>query len=274
VTGRLAAATAALALLLAPAAGAEIQTETADAGTVHAELSYDRTVDPETEIDQYTGFHLRVTNAGATVVDADVPDTEYSAPGRVVDDSSLHAADFDGDGTVEVVVDLYSGGAHCCFESRIYSGSAPAVTQPWRDVGYRFATIGGEQVFLSGDPAFAGAFTSYAASRFPLFVTAWRGDGLVDITRRRSVHTRLVKDAQRWRRDYDTAHGKLSRGHGGLAAKEQARAALAAYAADQGSLGTPEKGLALIASARKAGELSKGQARAMRRVLDQLGYLD
>jgi hypothetical protein len=260
-----------LALLaLASPARAEVRTETADAGTVHAEFSYDRGAD-----DRFTSLALRISDNGTPIVDEAIPDDDFLQPGGFVDKPSLHAEDFDGDGVPEVVLDLYTGGAHCCLESWIHHGTAPKLVHKWGDVGYRFKDVDadGTSEFLSADDTFAGAFTSYASSRFPLQVWAWTGDHLTDITRQDVLRPRLVREAAGLRKAYRTAHGRIARGHGGLTQRERVRAALAAYAADQCSLLRCEQGMAVIDRARRRREVPKGFKRDVRKLLRAGGYL-
>jgi hypothetical protein len=262
----------ALAALAAPAA-AEPVTETADAGTVHAEFTYDRTTD-EYDVVQYTSLHVRITDNGAPVVDEAIPDDAFLQPGGFGDRKSISAADLDGDGTVEVVLDLYTGGAHCCFDSWIYHGAAKTVRE-WGDVGYRFKDFDGDgrPEFLSADPAFSAAFTSFAASRFPLQVLAWRTDRLQDITRSAPVRPRLRREAKNLHGDYSKLNRRFRRGHHDIGTRERIRATLAAYAADSCSLGSCRRGSKLIATARRHREVPKGFAREVRKVLRAGGYL-
>jgi hypothetical protein len=258
-------------LVLASPARAEVKTETADAGTVHAEFSYDQGTD-----DRFTALALRIFDSGAQIVNETIPDDDFLQPGGFVDKPSLHAEDFDHDGVPEVVLDLYTGGAHCCLESWIHHGTSPKVVHKWGDVGYRYKDVDGDGTseFLSADDSFAGAFTSYASSRFPLQVWAWTtGSRLRDITRQDVLRSRLLREAAGLRKDYRTAHGRIARGHGGLTQRERVRSAIAAYAADWCSLLNCERGMALIDRARKRREVPKGFKADVRKLLRAGGYL-
>src|SRR5256885_990630 len=109
------AAVAALAAL-APAAAAD--TQTATAGPVAATLSYDHAPDSF----EYTNLQLTITRDGAQVLSGNPSfgdcQSPYCAPGGFTDRGSVFAKDLDGDGEPEVIVDLFTGGAHCCFVSR------------------------------------------------------------------------------------------------------------------------------------------------------------
>src|SRR5207244_3839241 len=57
---------------------------------------------------------------------------------------SVAVRDLDGDAEPEVVLDLYSGGAHCCYSTDIYryNGSGYSLGEhAWGDVGYRLADL-------------------------------------------------------------------------------------------------------------------------------------
>jgi hypothetical protein len=107
------------------------------------------------------------------------------------DRGPLAVLDLDGTGEPEVLLDLYSGGAHCCESTRIYfrrsgSGSYGVVSHDWGNSGYRLEDLDGDGrlEFVSADDAFSYAFTSYAASRRPPRI--WRFDGkrLAVVTRK------------------------------------------------------------------------------------------
>jgi len=99
----------------------------------------------------------------------------------------LTIADLDGDGEPEVLVDLYTGGAHCCFYTVVlrYDGhSYEAVTHLWGDPGYELSDLDhdGRPELVSADDRFADQFTAYASSLLP--VQVWRYDHgmLTDVT--------------------------------------------------------------------------------------------
>jgi hypothetical protein len=108
-------------------------------------------------------------------------------PGR----SALTVLDLNGTNEPQVLLDLYSGGAHCCTSTRIYhllgrSLRYGVLSHDWGNPGYRIEDLDsdGRLEFVTGDDAFSYAFTSYAASRRPPRI--WKFDGrlLVDVTRK------------------------------------------------------------------------------------------
>ena len=274
------AATAALVLLglvLVPAgarAAAVTKTETADSGPVHAVFTYTDKGDTA-DFERFGDLHLQVFTNGALTVDDHLAGKIGFAPGGFEDRPSVHAEDLDGDGTVEVFLDLYSGGAHCCESTRFYSGVRPVVEREWGDVFYRLRDLDGDgrRELVSADPAFSGAFTSFAGSVFPLQVLAWRTDRLVDVTRTAPVRLLLRAEARRLRDRYTSLDRRFRRGRHGIGIREHLRATLAAHAADQCSRRSCAHGFALIATARRRHEVPKGFAHDVRKVLRRGGYL-
>ena len=102
---------------------------------------------------------------------------------------SITVRDLDGDSEPEVLLDLYSGGAHCCFSSAIYRFSGVSYerhTHSWGDLLYRIADLNhdGKQEFISGDGRFAYAFSSFAFSGFPIQIWSYQGGSFSNVTRR------------------------------------------------------------------------------------------
>jgi hypothetical protein len=255
-----AAALAALALLvLAPGALAnDAGSITKSAGAVEATVSWDGA---EFGV---TNPHLRIVRAGVTAFDASIADVcpEYcvliaDSP-DFPDDSIFHVADLDGDGEPEVVLDTYSGGAHCCITARIYeyraatASYARAPSVYFGNLGYRLEDLDGDgrPEFNGTDDAFAYAFSSFASSAFPpliLHLTRDPASGkarMRDVTRAfpaviRKDAAALLKDIRKARRSHDGTH--------------EAQGAIAAYVADQYLLGRGSVGRAELRRERRRG---------------------
>ena len=78
---------------------------------------------------------------------------------------SVRLRDLDADREPEVIVDLFTGGAHCCAFSTIYTfeegtGKYARVRRNWRDAGYRIQDVGrdGTVELRSRDARFGYAF--------------------------------------------------------------------------------------------------------------------
>jgi hypothetical protein len=225
-----------------PAAADDSVQQRVTSGQVTAEFTYRRTDGVVRDA------RLTITRAGRTLVDVDLTRVGCSdcptwrPAGRFV------VRSLDGDAEPEVLVDLYTGGAHCCTYSLIYryvpeSGSYARQTQWWGNVGYRLIDLdrAGAPEFVSSDDRFASAFTGYAASANP--IRLWRYDAgrMLDVTRR--FPREIERDArQLWR----------------LYLKERrrdVRGILAAWLADQMMLGRVTEGWRALETARRRGEL-------------------
>jgi hypothetical protein len=219
----------------------------------------------------YRGLELAIARAGTTVHDKPVVarncDKPWCAPGGGPG-KSVHARDLDGDAEPEVLLDLYTGGAHCCFLTQIFAFDGTtyrkATEHDWADAGYRLADLNGDgkPEFKSADARFAYRFTAYAFSGFPIRILHWRDGRLVDATNR---FRRLVRrDARRWLRIY--RHADI-----------EPQGALAAWAADQYRLGHRRYARRLVRRAVTTGKLRtmRGAARFPRkldRTLRRFGY--
>jgi hypothetical protein len=197
------ALTSALALLgPAIAAADKAGSVTASGGAVQATLSWQAAdfgvKDPR----------LTIARAGATLFDGSpLADAGVCSVGCVYapskDYTPLHVADLGGDAEPEVVVDSYTGGAHCCIVSDVlyFTGAAYARAEhSWGSYGYTLRDLGDGHPELDGyDAAFEDAFTSHAASFEPPLVLAYdptAAGSLRDVTRALAAAIRKnVKEA-------------------------------------------------------------------------------
>jgi hypothetical protein len=104
-------------------------------------------------------------------------------------DSILKVLDLDGDGEPEVLLDTFSGGAHCCLTTRLLSWNGTGYTptdESWRDTGYvlKDADADGRFELVGFDPRFIDYFVSaHAASSEPALVLRVDKGAFVDVTR-------------------------------------------------------------------------------------------
>jgi hypothetical protein len=213
--------------VLAPTAAAT--TETATSGTVSATLSYDHVEDSF----EYTNVHLTISRAGTQVLAADPTfdncDSPYCAPAGQGNRDSVLVRDLDADGEPEVIVDFYTGGAHCCYLSRFYRFDGTTYVPADRnfgDPGYRIADLDGDRVMelLTADYRFGYAFTAFAFSVMPIRIYDLRVGNWELVTTH--FRDRIRKDAAAaWK-----TFTKISR-------NEEPRGAIAAWTADQLMLG-------------------------------------
>ena len=245
------AAAAALFAVLAPAASATV--ETATSGQVQAQLSYTKNGDFD-----YNNVRIKITRGGTTVLDEAVPGPCQDCqpmPAGHAETSSLTLKDLDKDGEPEAIVDLFTGGAHCCLDSVIYGYNAGSNTyghllQDWRDPGYTLTDLNhdGRPEFRSSDALFAYRFSAYVFSAFPIQIWHYQAGRMIDVTR--SFPKLIKNDAKLQLRFYKSARGKKDL---------DVRGDLAAYTADEYLLGK-SKGDAAMAAA-EAGEQARRVAR-------------
>jgi len=236
---------AAFGLWAAPAALADEQV--AASGQVHATFAFD-----EPKEYQYSDLWLTVRRAGQVAFDAPVDiktcEEPYCSPAGVnQDEDALRVRDLDGDGEPEVLLDVFTGGAHCCSASwllRWTGASYERSTRQWGNVGYRLSDVDDDGVpeFRSADDRFAYAFASYADSAFPVRVLSYRQGRFLDVTKR---HKTLVRsDAKRWKREYRKRRSGL-----------YFLGVLAAWTADQYVLGNKREAHRFLDAERRAGRL-------------------
>jgi hypothetical protein len=264
--------------VLPAAASAAVKTETVTNGAVKAVLTYK--VGPGRF--NVSGTHLAIVRSGVTLLDTDVPEPcngcgimpAGSGGGTA---KSLQVADLDGDGEPEVLLDIFTGGAHCCLDTWIYRLTGTSYTGTparWGDVGYSLKDLNRDGIpeLKSADDRFAYAFTSFAESWFPPRVWQFRAGKLTDVTRNYPALIRA--DVKQTLRLYHSKHRRTL----------DLRGVIAAYVADQYLLGHGSAGWKLVRSARKLGlvnGLGKGDpwphgaryVRSLRKFLRRNGYI-
>jgi hypothetical protein len=271
---RLAVLAAAVVALLLPAA-AHAKTETAASGAVTATFTYTDAGDGK-----WTGMRIVVARGGQQVFDAaptvDGCEQPYCAPGDpFTDTGSIRATDLDGDGEPEVLVDFYSGGAHCCLIAEIlrWTGTGYAtIVRNFADLGYTLQEAAGPgqpQTFVTGDPQFAYAFASFADSPFPVRLLTLTGGTWHDVTR---AHPETLRaEATKLRKDYNKRRNGT-----------RALGVLAAWVADEYRLGEKAKADNFLAAELRAGRLKgdpywprrKAYISTLKRRLKAWGYVN
>jgi hypothetical protein len=264
---------ASLCLANAGAAKAVAVQESSSLGSVQALMEYD--VSPD---GVFTGVRVRILRNGVPALDQfPQPICEFCSvgPGYGGREGSVHVLQLDPSPEPEVVFDLYTGGAHCCFYSLIFryvSGAYVGVMQDWLDQGYRFSDLDGDGLleFSSDDGRFAYVFASFAGSQFPPQIWQFRGGLMLDVTSR--FPAVVGQDAAQMRRMYKRAKGRRS-----------VRAILAALVADQCLLGSCSSGFRLVKQALPRGYLDRTEGKTdangkkfvqhLRSFLRSTGYL-
>jgi hypothetical protein len=266
------AVAATLAALVTPAVAAAdpAGSETASSGTVKATLQWKK----GPSYGGVTAPHLTITRSGTVTLDQDISNRDCSACSFMTGTQSrttpLSIIDLDGDGEPEVVVDTYSGGAHCCYGALIYrfdNGTYTHINRLWGDVGASFKDLDndGQPELVTVADVFAYAFTSYIDSWLPPLVTSYFAGKITDVTDKfgalvRKDMANILKQLPKARR----AHRDL-------------RGLVAAYVADLDTLGQKSAGVKFLAKERKNGDLgsntrAKAFETALGKFLKKFGY--
>jgi hypothetical protein len=185
-----------LAATLAASAGATPKpvSEAAALGSVRATLTYEHDAQTDDLSRTFTNLRFTIERAGVVVLDRKPRPvcracTTWPGSGGAPGVSSVHVADLDRNGEPVALLDLYTGGAHCCLYTVFFrfDGTAYRSTRhDWGNPGYRFVDLGHDGVFefLTRDDRFNYTFSCYACSATPVRVLRVAGRRLVDVTRR------------------------------------------------------------------------------------------
>jgi hypothetical protein len=192
-------AVAALALTAAPAALAT--TQRAHAGNVSATFTF------QGKVPNFHGLTLTISRGGAVLYQQPVvakfcgklcwPGPGFSRR------SSVQVVDLEATGDPDVVLDLYSGGAHCCTVLQIFSYDPGTMTyvkteRVFGDPDAKVVDLAhdGRFEFLTADDSFAYRFTDFAASGLPIEIFTFASRRFTDVTR--SYPKLIAKDAALW----------------------------------------------------------------------------
>jgi hypothetical protein len=240
------------------AGNAHAETKTAQSGIVQAEVVSAR--DPDSGMCS-TSATLRILRSGQLAREYEV--SQLSGFCIV---ANLDARDLDAAGDPEVILDNFSGGAHCCVTSWIFRYDAPTsrylVTRhDWGNAGYRFEDVDqdGLPEFRTRDDRFAYQFASYAGSFYPIQLWRYQQGRMVNVTRE---FPQLIRaDAyQNWQYYQQTKNDI-----------EGGRAALAAYLADKYLLGEAADGWQRLEAAYRGSDREQFFT-DLSKFLQQTGY--
>lgn len=238
-------------VLPAAATAAEAGTATASAGIVSATATWKAAEIGVSEP------RLTIVRGGVTLFDGSpMAQSESCATGtfcRIASSgrraSALQVRDLDGDGEPEVLLDAFTGGAHCCAVTEVFrfSGSGYVGQElTWGDFGYGIRDLDGDgrPEFVAVDPVFAYEFTAFAFSRFPVLILDWSAGTVTPVTKRFPARVRLDAAAQR------STIRSLRRQRFDL------RGVIAAYVADLYLLGQPHAAIRYLDAALHRGDLA------------------
>ncbi|MFN2466653.1 MAG: proprotein convertase P-domain-containing protein [Gaiellaceae bacterium] len=225
-------------------------------GGVAAELSFVE------RAGSFERLRLRIRRAGATLLAAPLAAINcVSCPSEgllLTGERPLAIRDLDADGEPEVLLDLYTGGAHCCEYSLIFryrSGRRAygRISHFWGNAGYRLTDHDRDRrpELSSLDDRFAYAFVPYAATAAPVQLWQYDRGRLRDVTRRFPAAVRRQAD-ELWMRYVEERRGR----------HPEVRGILAAYLADAYLLGREDEAWRRIGAALRRGELGRGRTQA------------
>ena len=244
------AALVAAALILISAPAALATTQTAQSGNVTATFTFSG-VYP-----QFTDMQLSIAQSGTVFYDEPVTSNRcgtYCAPGSPTGPgSSVHVLDLEHDGQPDVVLDLYSGGAHCCSIEQVFSFDPGTMTyaetqHDFGDPGEQIVDLGhnGRYEFLTADDWFAYEFTDFAASGLPIQILTFSDRHFSNVTRH---YPKLIaRDAARWMKAFKS----MAKQH-----YSDSVGVVAAWAADEELLGHAKLVKAFLANQLQAGHLN------------------
>jgi hypothetical protein len=224
------AALISVGLVVAAIAMARSKTETEHAsnGDVSATFSY--RYDASSVVAEYADLRLRISRAGKALHDGSVSAAICGGSCWPASSDALSVLDVEGSGEPDVLLNLYSGGAHCCYLVQVFrydptERTYEKIEHVWGDPGYALKRLdkGGPLEFVSADDRFAYEFAAYAFSGLPLEIFQLRDGRFIDVTRE---YPKLIgRDAAGWWKSYLAgAKGSFALGY------------LAAWAADEYNL--------------------------------------
>lgn len=264
---------AAAGATLGPAGTAVARTETAASGAITARLAYPD--DPTSAQPRLTVLRgQEVLYDGSAVLDAcsEEPCLPAGAVAPGAADGSVAVRQLDGSPEPEIVLEMYTRGAHCCTVAQIWrldgNAAAPVLERNFGNSSFemRDGDGDGREEFWTSDDRFSYRFASFAFSGRPLRVLAYEAGGMRDVTRR--FPDAVAQDAAFSWRQYERRR-QYRRERLGL---------LAAWAADQYLLGRARHAASVIRRERRAGRIAKRSwngrpfLRDLQRFLRRLGY--
>jgi hypothetical protein len=240
------AALGALLLLAAPAALAKTTVQTASAGGVSATYTF------HGSYPNFSHESLVIKRSGQVAYDQAVAYPglcgSICAPGSTnAKYPSVQVKDIEHDGSPDVILTLYSGGANCCLLEQVFWYDPGTMTyfRAERDFGDYGANLedlshNGIDEFVGANPVFKYEFTDGAASGEPVQVLTFSAGKFKDVTRK---YPKLIaKDAAKWLKAFK---GNLQDGDG----------LIAAWAADEDELGHSAQVASYLQKEAKAGDL-------------------
>jgi hypothetical protein len=197
-----------------------LKRETRTVGNVSATFSYIKKSDYG-----YARPRLTIRLDGRIVLDGAPSNCRFCDFWPALEGKSLSIVDLDGDRTPEVVLDTFTGGAHCCFVLYVYR-QVDARFVPTQlntaSEGYLAKDLDADGIreYVTRDTRFEDLFTAHSDSYAPVRIVNYRHGSFVTVTGRFGAEIR--KDEREAWRLYRTQRGK-----------RDVRGVLAAWAAEK-----------------------------------------
>jgi proprotein convertase P-domain-containing protein len=201
----------------------------------------------------YEDLRLTITRAGRTALE--LPLTKVGCRDCVGSrPTAVKIRDLDG-GDPEVLVDLYTGGAHCCVETIVLRWNGHGYShdvEGFGNFGYKLVDLDhdGLPELSAFDERFIYTFTAYVFSYAPPWIADYRAGRLVNVTRR--FPAVIEKNAAYALKQF----AKLKKPSSGF----DPRAFVAVYVADQYLLGRPDVAQKALADAVRRGVVYRGKS--------------
>jgi len=182
---------------------------TAHSGDVSATFSFTGKQVP------YRNLRLTISRAGQVLYSEPVTSKACSPYCRPAPTGphrpSLSVLDLESNGQPDVVLDLFSGGAHCCFIDQVFSYDPGTMTytkteQDFENSGAALERLGGRYVFVSANNAFYYEFASFAFSGAPIQIFSFSNRHFLDVTR--SYPSLIKSDAAVWWKAFTRHYGQ------------------------------------------------------------------
>lgn len=138
---------------------------------------------------QFEKVGIAITRNGKKVVDTRLAKLRGCAPCSTFRPTGITIRDLDG-GEPEVILEMFTGGAHCCSVTVIFRYDAKAASYrsklaDWGNYGYALVDLDkdGLPEFSAFDERFVYTFTAYVFSAAPVQIWQYRAGALIDVTR-------------------------------------------------------------------------------------------
>ena len=270
----------AIAVALVAAAPAAAKTETVTSGPITATLSFEEGGDEP----GFRDVRVTVDRGGQRMVDEPIEkDCSFClvapAGGGAEDSKSIFVLDLEADQEPEVIVNLFTGGANCCFYSLVWRFDGTRYQRhrlfPMGSFSFEAQNIDkqGPLELITMDYRFAYKYGSNVDTPRPVRILRFRGGTLVDVTR--SFRNYPKNEAARLYRFYLRLRKEKN---------VNLRGIMAAYLADEYKAGRGRIGWRRLLAAYRRGDFRKkfdgdfgkfGRAYVfdLRRFLARTGYI-